>query len=95
MRRIRFARWALLAVFPASLACLSAADPPSPRTKGVVELPVKEAVAKATPAAENPTVDTGKVKWHKTVEDAQAAAKKSNKPVLLFQMMGYLDKKFC
>jgi hypothetical protein len=62
-----------------------------------VESPVKETVANAapTPAAENPTVDTGKVKWHKTLDDAQAAAKKSNKPVLLFQMMGYLDKKFC
>jgi hypothetical protein len=99
MRRIRFARWALLAVFPASMACLSAADPPvpSPPTKKVVEFPVKEAVAKSapTPPTDNPTVDTGKVKWHKTLDDAQAAAKKSNKPVLLFQMMGYLDKKFC
>lgn len=65
--------------------------------KRKIEGPVKEAVANAapTPAVDNPTVDTGKVKWHKTLEDAQAAAKKSNKPVLLFQMMGYLDKKFC
>lgn len=63
--------------------------------KRKIETPVKDAVANTTPTAENPTVDTGKVKWHKTLDDAQAAAKKSNKPVLLFQMMGYLDKKFC
>jgi len=133
MRPFRFGRWALLAVFPASLAFLSAADPPAPRPKARIEKPVKdvvantapttsgeteamkealknivtpkrkiegpvkEAVANAAPtvAADNPTVETGKVNWHKTLEDAQAAAKKSNKPVLLFQMMGYLDKKFC
>lgn len=68
---------------------------PDPRTKKEVEAPTKAAVAASTPAADNPTVEAGLVKWHKTLEDAQAAAKQSNKPVLLFQMMGYLDKKFC
>lgn len=136
MRPFRFARWALLAVFPASLAWVTAADTPPPRPKELierpvknvvgntaptaaengalmkalektitpkrkVETPVKDVVAKAAPAPapaatpDNPTVEPGKVKWHATLEDAQAAAKKSGKPVLLFQMMGYLDKKFC
>jgi hypothetical protein len=43
----------------------------------------------------NPTVEPGKVRWHKTLADAQAAAQKSGKPVLLFHMMGQLDKQFC
>ena len=73
--------------------------------KGRIERPAKAVVANAAPVptpapapaatADNPTVEPGKVKWHATLEDAQAAAKKSGKPVLLFQMMGYLDKKFC
>jgi hypothetical protein len=45
--------------------------------------------------AKNPTVEPGKVKWHKTLADAQAASEKSGKPVLLFHMMGQLDKQFC
>lgn len=72
--------------------------PPIPRSKNEVEAPAKDAVSRSTPAtptADNPTVETGLVKWHKSLEEAQAAAAKSNKPVLLFQMMGYLDKKFC
>jgi hypothetical protein len=53
----------------------------------------------STPASlsspNNPTVEPGKVKWHKSLADAQAAAGKSGKPVLLFHMMGQLDKQFC
>jgi hypothetical protein len=43
----------------------------------------------------NPTVEPGKVKWHKTLADAQAASEKTGRPVLLFHMMGQLDKQFC
>lgn len=43
----------------------------------------------------NPKVDTGKIKWHATFEEACAASKKSGKPVMLFQMMGKLDDQFC
>jgi hypothetical protein len=69
---------------------------PPPPTKREVELPTKDTVAKSVPTAtDNPTVEAGPVKWHPTLDDAQAAAKKSGKPVLLFQMMGHLDKKFC
>jgi hypothetical protein len=46
-------------------------------------------------AKENPTVKPGLVNWHPTFADARAAAEKSGKPVLLFHMMGQLDKQFC
>jgi hypothetical protein len=43
---------------------------------------------------DNPTVEPGKVKWHKSFADAKAAAADSGKPILLFQMMGRLDQQF-
>jgi hypothetical protein len=43
----------------------------------------------------NPTVEPGKVHWHASFADARDAAAKSGKPVLLFHMMGQLDKQFC
>jgi hypothetical protein len=43
----------------------------------------------------NPSVEPGKVRWHRSLADAQVAAQKSGKPVLLFHMMGQLDKQFC
>ena len=43
----------------------------------------------------NPKVEPGKVKWHESLEEAQAASAKSKKPVFLFQMMGKLDDQFC
>jgi hypothetical protein len=50
---------------------------------------------RAVSTEENPTVKPGLVKWHPTFADARAAAEKSGKPVLLFHMMGQLDKQFC
>jgi hypothetical protein len=63
----------------------------------VIEKPTKAlATARAaTTDTNNPTVEPGKVKWHKTVADARAAAEKSGRPVLVFHMMGQLDKQFC
>jgi hypothetical protein len=49
----------------------------------------------AVVAEENPTVKPGLVNWHPTFADARAAAAKSGKPVLLFHMVGQLDKQFC
>jgi hypothetical protein len=69
-----------------------AADQPAP-TKRLVELPTKSLVANAVPA--NPTIEAGKVKWHPSLADACATAKKTGKPVLVFHMMGQLDKQFC
>jgi hypothetical protein len=72
-------------------------------TKGAIEMPTEQLLAVKTVSAPvppsppfvNPKVEPGKVRWHKTFADACAAAKKSNKPVLLFQMMGNLDERFC
>jgi hypothetical protein len=43
----------------------------------------------------NPKVQPGGVHWHPTLTAAGEAARKSKKPVLLFQMMGKLDDRFC
>jgi hypothetical protein len=43
---------------------------------------------------ENPKVRPGDVKWHPDFDAACAAATKSGRPVLLFQMMGNLDEAF-
>ena len=71
------------------------------RRKHVIESPLKRVVANTTrmPAAEeaeaeNPTVEPGKVRWHSGFAEACAAARRSGKPVLLFQMIGRLDQRF-
>lgn len=54
--------------------------------------------ARATRPADgfvNPKVQPGKVRWHANLKAASAAAARSKKPVLLFQMMGRLDDQFC
>ena len=43
----------------------------------------------------NPRVRPGRICWHPTFTAACDAARKSGKPVLLFQMMGQLDDQFC
>ena len=40
-------------------------------------------------------VPPGKVRWHADFAAACAAARTSGKPVLLFQLMGKLDDRFC
>lgn len=51
--------------------------------------------AVVAPRGDNPSVAPGLVKWHASFADAQAAARVSGRPVLLFHMMGQLDKQFC
>jgi hypothetical protein len=67
-----------------------------------IELPAKRALARTgdAPAVPpdhfvNPKVEPGKVRWHADFAAACRAAGRSGKPVLLFQMMGRLDEKFC
>ena len=48
----------------------------------------------AAAASDNPPVEPGKVKWHRDVTAAIAAAKKSGKPVLVFHLLGQLDQRF-
>ncbi len=43
----------------------------------------------------NPKVQPGVVHWHPSMRAACDAARKSGKPVLVFQMMGKLDDQFC
>jgi hypothetical protein len=89
----------------------SAANPPNPpqpaadlkpdRPKSRIELPATRILARqsdpATNAGDflNPKVQPGKILWHKDYAAACRAAKISGKPVLLFQMMGKLDDRFC
>lgn len=40
-------------------------------------------------------VAPGRINWHKEFSAARAAARKSGKPILLFQMLGNLDERFC
>lgn len=47
------------------------------------------------PQPTNEKVEPGKVRWHKAVQTAMDASKRTGKPVLLFQMMGRLDDRFC
>ncbi len=90
----------------AKLAAAAKAPNPAPinniadRGKGTIEVPTKEVLAKLAAAVNanafvNPKVEPGKVKWHADFAAACEAAKKSAKPVLLFQMMGKLDDQFC
>ena len=73
------------------------------RPKSRIETPAKRVLARQTDPAitpsagdfVNPKVQPGKVRWHKDFDAACRAAKKSGKPVLLFQMMGKLDDRFC
>jgi hypothetical protein len=73
------------------------------RSKNDIEIGVKAAIAPANDAGKaavapdpaNLRVQPGKVNWHKDLAAACAAATKSGKPVLLFQMMGKLDDQFC
>jgi len=67
------------------------------RTKvDVIELPTKRLVQSGDALdVNNPKVEPGLVVWHPNFETACAAAKNSGKPVLLFQMMGNLDDRFC
>lgn len=70
---------------------------PAKSAKQDIESPVEALLATraAAAATENPKVEPGKVQWHADFATACTASAKSGKPVLLFQMMGKLDDKFC
>jgi hypothetical protein len=99
---------ALAAGLAAWAADPPAAAPNNPRAlndrpKRQIERPTEHLVAArsgpAPAAAEvgfaNPKVQAGKVRWHADFDTACRASARSGKPVLLFQMMGRLDEKFC
>ena len=75
-----------------------AANAPADRAKGAIESRPERVVAALSTTATadaNPAVKPGKVNWHPTFAEACAASKQSGKPVLLFQLLGKLDHKFC
>jgi hypothetical protein len=64
--------------------------------KSTIESPTERLLAAMTSTGfANPKVEPGRVHWHTDFAAARAAAAKSGKPVLLFQMMGKLDDQFC
>lgn len=77
------------------LSAALAANKPADPTKRQLEAAPKAAVAAAARIDDNPTVAPGKVNWHPSFAAACEASKKSGKPVLLFQLLGHLDKQFC
>src|SRR5262249_36916010 len=95
---------ASVALLAASVAALHAQQklPRVDRGKSEIEVPTdlllgtglndRKAAARQF---DNPKGPPGKVTRHATLTDACAAAKRGGKPVLLFQMMGKLDDKFC
>ena len=90
----------LLSAFGAGVLMLgaaAAANKPADETKEKIEAAPRAAIAAAAPvkADDNPRVAPGKVNWHPSFEAACEASKKSGKPVLLFQLLGQLDKQFC
>ncbi|MEZ0231166.1 MAG: hypothetical protein ACAI25_21295 [Planctomycetota bacterium] len=46
-------------------------------------------------AVNSSKVQPGKVRWHASLAEAIAAAEKTKKPVLHFQLLGELDQEFC
>ncbi|HAY80143.1 MAG: hypothetical protein QF918_10240 [Pirellulaceae bacterium] len=77
------------------------------RSKLVAERPAKKLVsdlealqqelqrqARAGEQSHVEKVAPGKVKWHADRDQAQAAARRSGKPVMLFQLLGQLDEHF-
>ena len=45
--------------------------------------------------ADAEAVAPGDVRWHESFESALESSRESGKPVLLFQLLGRLDERFC
>ena len=80
-------------------AIASHADAPIAAPRPVVEAVNREPAAATASSAnsgtgENPTVEPGDVRWHEDFDQARSAANTSQRPVLLFQMIGRLDQRF-
>jgi len=73
---------------------------PKPRTdisKNDIEAPPKSLLVESTADAaktQMKKVAAGEVHWHADFKTALAKSGKSNKPVLLFQLLGQLDEEF-
>lgn len=93
---LRGLAWGTGLLMAVAAAAVFRTAPSEPHTAAVPPPVLVPAIHKLSlPAADNPAVPAGKVRWHASFEDACTAAKKSGKPVLLFHMMGQLDRQFC
>ncbi len=63
-------------------------------TKQAVELPLESALPSTVRGVPS-MVAPGLVPWHADFDAACAAAARSHRPVLLFQLLGKLDEEFC
>jgi hypothetical protein len=72
-----------LLAFIAAPACAIAQDGVAMTTSSVAAVSTASKVA------------PGKVHWHASLAEATAAAEKTGKPVLHFQLLGDLDQEFC
>ena len=65
--------------------------------KRAVEQPIKRSLRgpKAPAAGHGAPVAPGRVAWHRDFRTARTAARRSKKPVMLFQLLGRLDDRFC
>lgn len=95
-------------VVPGALGDERQVGPVRDLTKAAIEAPSKNLVNRGGSrtsadgaaggrigAPASPKVEPGKVHWHRDFAAACAAAGKSRRPVLLFQLMGKLDDRFC
>jgi len=91
------------AVFLSVTACAAVATATPPRVpdarKAVVEAPIRKKLKPPGPTDASPPrldekVAPGKVSWHADLKAARRASTQSDKPVLLFQLLGDLDQRF-
>jgi hypothetical protein len=74
----------------------AAVTPAAPSPSGQPAPDSPSASRPPTPAGDdNPPVRPGLVRWHSSFADARLAAQRSGRPVLLFHLMGRLDRQFC
>jgi hypothetical protein len=76
-------------------AVVAATKMHAPRTSALPQASDASPQAARPADSDNPKVEPGKVRWHASFDDAQRAAGRSGKPVLLFHLMGRLDRQFC
>ena len=87
----------ITAGFTALLVATATAQRPPDVGKRMVEQPIKRALSPRKAAFVRPggRVAPGRVVWHGDFKAAVAAAAKSKRPVMLFQLLGRLDDEFC
>ncbi|HEY9772356.1 MAG TPA: hypothetical protein V6C81_00950 [Planktothrix sp.] len=88
---------ALAAIFVALSAPIVSAEELAMRPPSAKIPSVAPDTAESTCAVDpdNPRVVPGLVKWHSSFDEAKKASASSGKPILLFEMLGNLDDKFC